>query len=66
MSMRCTNSRNFQARVAMEAICWGRTIQDIATDHAIHPSQVGQCQRPLVAGASVLFLQISTLRMGLE
>lgn len=66
MSKRRTNSRNFQARVAMKAICWGRTIQEIATDHAIHPIQVSQCERPLVAGASVLFLQISTLRMGLE
>lgn len=66
MSMRCTNSRNFQARVAMEAICERRTIQEIATDHAIHPSQVGQRQRPLVAGASVLICRNSTLRMGLE
>jgi putative transposase len=44
MSNRRTQSREFQARVAMEAISGRKTIQEIAADHAIHPIQV--CQLP--------------------
>lgn len=32
----------FTARVAMEAISGRKTIQEIASDHAIHPIQVKQ------------------------
>ena len=39
----------------MEAISGRKTIQEIAADHAIHPIQVSQWKRQLLAGASELF-----------
>ena len=39
----------------MEAISGGKTIQEIAADHAIHPIQVSQWKRQLLDGASELF-----------
>ncbi len=39
----------------MEAISGRKTIQEIATDHAIHPIQVSQWKRQLLDGASELF-----------
>jgi len=36
----------------MEAISGRKTIQEIATDHAIHPIQVSQWKRQLLDGAS--------------
>ena len=52
MSKRRTHSPEFKARVAMEAISGRKTIQEIATDHAIHPIQVSQWKRQLLDGAS--------------
>jgi transposase-like protein len=40
MSKRRTHSPEFKARVAMEAISGRKTIQEIAADHAIHPSHL--------------------------
>ena len=39
----------------MEAISGRKTIQEIASDHAIHPIQVSQWKRQLLDGASELF-----------
>jgi putative transposase len=55
MSKRRTHNPEFKARVAMEAISGRKTIQEIAADHAIHPSQVSQWKRQLLDGASELF-----------
>jgi transposase-like protein len=55
MSKRRTHSPEFKARVAMEAISGRKTIQEIASDHAIHPIQVSQWKRQLLDGASELF-----------
>jgi transposase-like protein len=55
MSKRRTDSPEFKARVAMEAISGRRSIQEIAADHAIHPIQVSQWKRQLLEGASELF-----------
>jgi hypothetical protein len=45
MSKRRTHSPEFKARVAMEAISGRKTIQEIASDHAIHPIQVSLVER---------------------
>ena len=42
MSKRGTQSSEFKAKVAMEAIINRNTIQEIAADHAIPPIQVSQ------------------------
>jgi putative transposase len=42
MSKRRTHSPKFKARVAMEAINGRKTLQEIATDHPVHPIQVSQ------------------------
>jgi len=54
MGKRRTHSPKFKARVAMEAISSNKTIQVIATDHAIDPIQVSQWKRQLLDGASKL------------
>ena len=55
MSKRRTQSPEFKARVAMEAINGRKTIQEIAADHAIHPIQLSQWKRQLLDRASELF-----------
>ncbi len=55
MSKRCTNSPEFKAKVAMEAISGRKTIQEVAADHAIHPIQMSQWKRELLDGVSALF-----------
>ena len=47
MSKRRTDSPEFKARVAMEAISGRKTIQEIASDHAIHPTPLPLCQQSL-------------------
>ena len=39
----------------MEAISGRKTLQEIASDHAIHPIQVSQWEKQLLEGASDLF-----------
>jgi transposase-like protein len=60
MSKRRTYSPEFKARVAMEAICGRKTIQEIAADHAIHPIQMCHWNRQLLDGASELFTRGGT------
>jgi putative transposase len=55
MSNRRTHSPEFKAKVAMEAISGRKTLQQIAADHAVHPIQVSQWKKQLLAGASELF-----------
>jgi putative transposase len=55
MGKRHTHSPEFKARVAMEAISGCKSIQEIASDHAIHPSQVSQWKRQQLDGATELF-----------
>ena len=55
MNKRRTHSPEFKAKVAMEAITGRKTIQEIASDNAIHPIQVSQWKKQLLDGASELF-----------
>ena len=47
LSKRRTDSPEFKARVAMEAISARMTFQEVAADHAIHPIQVSQLCSPI-------------------
>jgi transposase-like protein len=49
------HSGAFKAKVALEAVKAGRTLNELAGHFEIHPSQVVQWKQQLVAGASDLF-----------
>ena len=49
------HSGAFKARVALEAIKGARTLNELAGQFEVHPTQVVQWKQRLVAGASDLF-----------
>lgn len=55
MGKRRTHGSEFKARVAMEASTDRNTLQEIAADHLVHPTQVSQREKKLLEGASDLF-----------
>ena len=54
MSKRRTHRPEFKSRVANETISGRKTIQEIVTDHIIHPIQVNQWKKQLLDGGSEL------------
>jgi transposase-like protein len=42
---------DLKSKIAMEAVKGQRTIQEIASHHGIHPSQVTQWKKQLMEGA---------------
>jgi transposase-like protein len=55
MNKRRTHSPEFKPRVGMEAISYRKRIQEIDSDHVIHPIWVNQWKRQLFDGGSELF-----------
>jgi putative transposase len=51
------HSAEFKARVALEAIKSIKTVQEIAADNQVHPTQVTQWKSQMLAGASEVFDQ---------
>ena len=45
----------FKAKVALDAVKEMKTISELATEYKIHPHQISEWKRRLVAGASDLF-----------
>lgn len=45
----------FKAKVALEALRGEQTLNQIAKEHEVHPVQVAQWRKVLLAGASGLF-----------
>ena len=45
----------FKARVALEAIKGIKTVQEIAKDYEVHPVQVSDWKKKMLAGASDVF-----------
>ena len=43
-------SGELKAKVALEALRGDRTLQEIASQHQIHPNQVGAWKRPAIEG----------------
>jgi transposase-like protein len=54
---RRTHSAEFKARVAFEAIKGIKTVQEIAADNQVHPTQVTQWKSQMLAGAAEVFDQ---------
>ena len=45
----------FKARVALEAYKGFTTVNELATQHKVHPSQIAKWKKQLVSGAPELF-----------
>jgi transposase-like protein len=52
---RKTHSGAFKAKVALEALKEARTINELAGQFEVHPTQIVQWKKRLVAGATELF-----------
>ena len=52
---RQTFSKNFKARVVLEALREESTIQEIAVKHGVHPNQVSQWKSQVIAGMEEIF-----------
>mgnify|MGYP000901441803 FL=1 len=53
--MRKTFTKEFKAKVALEAIKGSKTIQELASIYEVHPNQIMQWKKHLLEGASDLF-----------
>jgi transposase-like protein len=60
------HSAEFKARVALEAIKSIKTVQEIAADNQVHPTQVTQWKSQMLAGAPEVFDQGRGRRMEQE
>jgi transposase-like protein len=52
---RKTHSGEFKAKVALEAIKGERTLNELAGQYEVHPTQIVQWKQRLVAGATDVF-----------
>lgn len=52
---RQTFSKEFKAKVALEALREESTIQEIAVKHGIHPNQISQWKAQAIAGMTDIF-----------
>ena len=52
---RRTLSPDFKAKVALEAVRGEKTINEIAKEHQVHPGQITQWKKDLLAGAADIF-----------
>ncbi len=48
-------SAAFKAKVALEAIKGQRTVAELAGEHQVHPSQIAQWKKQLLAAAQEVF-----------
>jgi len=48
-------SKEFKARVALEAIKGQKTVSEIASEYGVHPNQISNWKKRLNSGASDLF-----------
>ncbi len=51
------HSPEFKAKVALEAIKSQKTVNEIASEHGIHPNQVSTWKQELLQGLETLFRQ---------
>ena len=52
---RRTLTPEFKAKVALEAVRGEKTINEIAKEHQVHPGQITQWKKELLAGATDIF-----------
>jgi len=55
MTTRRRFTAEFKARVALEALRGDKTIQELASEHKVHPNQVSTWKRQAVAGLGEVF-----------
>ena len=55
MTIRQRFTREFKARVALEALRGDKTIQEIATRHKVHPNQASTWKRQAMDGLGAVF-----------
>jgi len=48
-------SKEFKARVALDAIKGQKTISELATEYGVHPNQIGQWKKTLIDASAELF-----------
>jgi len=53
--MRKHYDKEFKAKVALEAVRGEKTVQEIATSHAVHPNLVSLWKKQLLESAGVVF-----------
>ncbi len=53
--MKRTFTKEFKAKVALEAIKGSKTIEELASIYEVHPNKIMQWERHLLGGASDLF-----------
>ena len=59
---RRTLSPEFKAKIALEAIRGEKTINELAKEHQVHPGQITQWKKDLLAGAADIFSGKAALR----
>ena len=52
---RKTHGTEFKAKVGLEAVRGGKTLNEIAPEYGVHPVMVGQWKREILAHADTLF-----------
>ncbi len=55
MKNRKTYSKEFKARVALDAVKGQKTVSELATEYGVHPNQIGQWKKTLLDGSAELF-----------
>jgi len=50
-------SKEFKARVALDALKGQKTVSEIASEYKIHPNQVGQWKKKALEGMAELFMR---------
>ena len=53
--MRKSYPADFKAKVALEAVRGERSLSELASRYEVHPNQIGQWRRALLAGVKELF-----------
>ena len=53
--MRKRYAADFKAKVALEAVRGERSLSELASRYEVHPNQIGQWRRALLAGVKELF-----------
>ena len=55
MVKRKVYSKEFKARIALDAIKGQKTLNELASDYKVHPNQIGQWKKRLIDGSADLF-----------
>ena len=55
MKKKKTYTKEFKARVALDAVRGQKTISELATEYGVHPNQIGQWKKTLIDASAELF-----------